>query len=70
MKTFTYNDIEFSIKITGVGWNIFRKLANGEFAQVAAALFGNLKDCDAMAQAQALLHIIYPLSGRDKNNKS
>jgi hypothetical protein len=61
MKNFTYNDIEFSFTTTGTGWNISRQLANGKTAQVGAALFGTLSDCDAMAQAEALIRIIYPV---------
>lgn len=61
MKKFTYNDIEFSIATTGTGWNISRKLANGETAQVGAALFGTLSYRDAIAQAEALIRIIYPV---------
>lgn len=61
MKNFTYNDMEFSIVKTGSGWDITRKMPNGDLAVVGAALFSNLPDDDVEARAQALVRTIYPV---------
>ena len=61
MKNFTYNDIEFSIARIDNGWNITRKLPNGNIAVVGAALFVDLSDDDAEARAQALVRTVYPV---------
>jgi hypothetical protein len=61
MKKMTYNDMEFSITRSGSSWDITRKLPNGEFALVGAALFAELSDDDAFARAEALVRTIYPV---------
>jgi len=59
MKNLTYNDMEFSIVKVGGGWDITRKLPNGNDAMVGAALFAELSDGDAEAQAQILVRTIF-----------
>ena len=61
MKTFIYNDIEFSIAKTGNGWTIARELPGGASAVVAAGLFANLPDAEAEARAQALAKTVFPV---------
>jgi hypothetical protein len=61
MKNMIYNDQAFSIASTGSGWDITRKLPNGDIAVVGANLFAGLSDSDAQAQAQALIRTIFPV---------
>jgi hypothetical protein len=61
MGIFIYNDMEFSKTKSNSGWDITRKLPNGDFAVVGASLFANLSDSDAEARAQALIRAIYPV---------
>lgn len=61
MHNFIYNDMVFSIAKTDSGWDITRKLLNGESAVVGAALFGGLPDDDAETRAQALVRTIFPV---------
>ena len=59
MKNFIYNDMEFSIVKTGSGWDISRKLSNGDVAIVGAGLFVDVPDAEA--RAQALVRAIFPV---------
>lgn len=59
-----YNDMEFSIEKSARGWNISRKLPGGAFAVVAAGLFGDLPDDDALSRAEALVRTVYPVGIR------
>jgi len=61
MTNIVYNDMVFSIIKTGGSWDITRKLPNGDFAVVGAALFADLPDGDAEARAQALIRTIFPV---------
>jgi len=61
MHNFTYNDMEFTLARTGSGWDITRKLSNGDVAVVGATLFADLPDGAAEARAQALVRTIYPV---------
>ena len=61
MGIFIYNDMEFSKTKSNSGWDITRKLPNGDFAVVGASLFADLSDSDAEARAQALIRAIYPV---------
>jgi len=59
-----YNDMEFLIGKTNRGWNIARKLPNGERAEIAAALFSNHPDDNAIVLAQVLVRTIFPVGIR------
>jgi hypothetical protein len=61
MKTFTYNDIEFTIAKAGNGWEIARKLADGRSAQVGAGLFPGVPDGEAEARAYSLVKTVFPV---------
>src|ERR1019366_1646572 len=61
MKNFIYNDIEFSIAKTSGGWDITRKLPNGELAVVGASLFKGLNEEDAGTRALALVRTAFPV---------
>ena len=61
MKNFIYNDMEFSIAKNGSGWDIRRKLPNGDFAVVGASLFKDLGEEDAGTRALALVRTVFPV---------
>jgi hypothetical protein len=64
MKTFIYNDTEFSVAPAGTVWDISRKDAGGKSALVGAGLFSGLAPADAEARALALVKSIYPVGVR------
>lgn len=61
MKTFTYNDTEFSVEAAGKAWDIARKLPDGNTALVGAGLFTGLSAQDAETKALSLVKSIYPV---------
>ena len=64
MKYIIYNDMEFSISKIGNGWDITRKLPDGNSAVVGAKLFAELLEGDAVMRAQRLIRTIYPVGIR------
>lgn len=56
MKTFTYNDMDFTVEKVGKGWEI----RNGS-AIVASGLYAGLADADAEAKCIALAKTIFPV---------
>jgi hypothetical protein len=64
MKTFLYNDMEFTLAKTGGGWDISRQLAGGASGLVAAGLFADLADAEAEARATALVKTVFPVGIR------
>ena len=64
MKTFTYNDTEFSVQAAGKAWDISRKLPDGSVALVGAGLFASATAADAEAKALSLAKAIYPVGVR------
>jgi len=56
-----YNDMEFSIAKNGGGWDVNRKLPNGELAVIGASLFKDLGEEDALARTLALVKTIFPV---------
>lgn len=61
MKTFIYNDTEFSLEAAGKAWDIARKLPDGGTALVGAALFTGASAQEAEAKALSLVKAIYPV---------
>jgi len=61
MKTFTYNDTEFSVEAAGKAWDIGRKLPDGGFALVGAGLFAGVSAQEAETKARSLVKSIYPV---------
>ena len=61
MKTFTYNDTEFSVEPAGKAWDIGRKLPDGTTALVGAGLFAGVSPAEAEARAGSLVKSIYPV---------
>ena len=55
MKTFFYNDCEFSLEPAGKAWDIGRQLSGGGAALVGAGLFAGLAAKDAESKALALV---------------
>jgi len=53
MKSFTYNDMEFSVEKAQDRWDISCKKADGKAALVAAGLFAGLAEGEAEAKAKA-----------------
>ena len=56
MKSFTYNDMEFTVEKVGAAWDI--KCGK---AIVATGLFAGVADADAEAKAVALAKTIFPV---------
>ncbi len=61
MKSLIYNGMEFSIAKIGNGWDITRKLPNGDSAVVGASLFADLPDGEVELRAKVLVKEIYPV---------
>jgi hypothetical protein len=61
MKNFIYNDMEFSITKNGSGWDINRKLPNGDLAVIGAGLFKDLGEGNARTRALALVRTVFPV---------
>ena len=61
MKSFTYNDMEFSVEKAQDRWDISCKKADGNAALVAAGLFAGLAEAEAEARARALVRTMQPV---------
>lgn len=64
MKSFIYNDTEFSVAPAGTAWDIARQDAGGKSALVGAGLFPGLAAAEAEARALVLVKSIYPVGVR------
>lgn len=60
MKSFTYNDMDFTVAKVGNAWDI-TNTTGGKTAQVATGLFGGIADAEAEAKAVALVKTIFPV---------
>ena len=56
MKSFSYNDMDFTISKVGDGWEIL----TGK-ALVAAGLYSGLSESEAIARSVALVRTIFPV---------
>ena len=61
MKSFTYNDMEFSVEKAQDRWDISCKKADGKAALVAAGLFAGVSESEAEAKARALVRTMLPV---------
>ncbi len=61
MKTFTYNDMEFSVDSARDRWDISYKKSDGKPAFVGAGLFKGLLADEAEGRARALVKSIFPV---------
>ena len=64
MKTFTYNDTEFSVEQAQGRWDISYKKADGKPAFVGAGLFAGVSGDEIEAKALALIKSIFPVGIR------
>lgn len=64
MKTFTYNEMEFSLEARGSGWDIAYRKPDGSQGLVGSGLFAGLSEADCLAKAKALARTIYPVGMR------
>ncbi len=61
MKSFTYNDMDFSVEKAQVRWDISRRTAEGKSAYVAAGLFADVPESEIEARARALVRSMFPV---------
>ena len=61
MKSFTYNDMDFSVDRVQGRWDISRRTADGQSACVAAGLFADLPESEIEARARALVGTMFPV---------
>jgi hypothetical protein len=59
MKTFTYNDLKFTLEPSGAGWDILRA-----GAVAGCGLFQGLPEAEAGTRALALIKTVYPVGVR------
>ena len=64
MLTFSYNDMEFTVRGSDRGWDLARKLSGGASAPVAAGLFQGLGEAQAFERARALARTVFPVGVR------
>ncbi len=64
MKSFTYNDMDFSLESDQGRWDISCKKPDGKSAYVAAGLFSGLPESEIEAKALALVKSIFPVGIR------
>ena len=64
MKSFTYNDMEFSVEKAQDRWDISCRKADGNTALVAAGLFAGLTEGEAEAKAKVLVRTMLPVGIR------
>jgi hypothetical protein len=62
MKSFTYNDLIFSLEKSGNGWDItYKSNPAAAPAYVGAALFQGVPESDVEAKAKTLVKSIFPV---------
>lgn len=64
MKSFTYNDMDFSVESAQGRWNISWKKPDGKSAYVGAGLFEGLPESEVEVRARALVKSIFPVGIR------
>jgi hypothetical protein len=64
MKSFTYNDLNFSIEKSGKGWDLSYQSGKAPAALVGTGLFQGVPDGDVEAKAKALAQSIFPVGIR------
>lgn len=61
MKSFIYNDMNFSVEKSASGFNLFYKKADGTQAVVGCNLFNGLSEAEAFKKAETLAKSIFPV---------
>lgn len=64
MKTFKYNDIDFSVEKAGNRWDVFYQKENGKLAIVGTGLFEGVSENDIQEKAKTLVKSIFPVGVR------
>ena len=64
MKTFTYNDMLFSVEPADGKWNIVCQRNDQRTAYVATGVFAGVADAEIDGRAQALVKKIFPVGVR------
>lgn len=64
MKTFSYNDLAYSIEPAGNAWDIVCTRGDGKTATVAAGVFPGVAEGEVEARARALVRAINPVGIR------
>lgn len=64
MKSFTYNDIDFSLENANGRWTIGYTQPNGKQGLVGAGLFAGLAESEIEAKARGLVKAIFPVGIR------
>lgn len=61
MKSFNYNDMDFSVEKSTSGFNLLYKKADGTQAFVGCNLFSGMTEAEAFKKAEALARSIFPV---------
>ena len=61
MKSFTYNDMAFSLEQAAERWNILCQRADGKSACVATGVFAGVPENEVGARALALVKAAFPV---------
>ena len=61
MKSFTYNDMAFSLEQAAERWNILCQRADGKSAYVATGVFADVPENEVEARALALVKAAFPV---------
>ena len=61
MKSFTYNDMAFSLEQAAERWNILCQRADGKSASVATGVFAGVPENEVEARALALVKAAFPV---------
>jgi len=64
MKTFTYNEMEFSIDKGSSGWDLAYKKADGTSGFAGTGLFAGVSEAEVEGKAKVLAHTIFPVGLR------
>ncbi|SDH92990.1 hypothetical protein [Propionivibrio dicarboxylicus] len=64
MKTFSYNDLAYSVEAAGNAWDIVCTRGDGKTAVVAAGVLVGVAEKDVEARARALVRVINPVGIR------
>jgi hypothetical protein len=64
MKSFTYNDIDFSLENANARWTIAYTRPNGKSAVLGAGLFAGLPEEEIEDKARSLVKAIFPVGIR------
>ena len=64
MKSFTYNEMAFSLEPAADRWNIVCQRAGGKPVYVATGVFAGVPEGEAECRARALVRVAFPVGVR------